>query len=142
MKRKSSHKQFAVRRHHKEGKGWRYAVLLGVMVLVVYAVLIFAYHVSHHDETQTPGTFYAEKISDWMAERKAKSKKVNKPVKRKVLSQNHEEPQIHFEFYNSLPNAKMPELRSGKRTPKQMIADADQLERDILEAAQRGRSKH
>lgn len=121
----------------QQGSRWRWLAGITVIVAALCGVVWWKASII---------TAYYAKFSTWVADKRTHLvKPTTHPIKRVAANQGDAEPQIHFEFYTTLPNVRVGELNSVVKkevkpsAPKVAIADADELESELSVAAKEAR---
>lgn len=99
---------------------WRWLLLIGVLAILLFGVGIFINNYKKQTPMALKVSGYFSQITSWITERKNHFR--HNLTKAKPLATNKidEEPQIHFEFYNTLPNMKVA-----------VSVDANELEKEL-----------
>lgn len=95
-------KILAVKRTSKLAR-LRWFFVVSVLVLVAGAVL-FLHHANRRPGVPIVINGYIAKIKTWVATRKSRINHGINKVKQLAANKNEAEPEVHFEFYNTLPN--------------------------------------
>jgi len=122
---------------------WRWVVLL--LVFVVCLIFLFSpYSASMTITWHRLADNYLLPLKQWL-----KSHHASAPTRIATVNKSREtheaEPEIHFEFYTTLPNMQMPAAMAEKSVEKVSpskkiaIADAKELERELVQAKQEAR---
>ena len=101
MKRNATKKQVKT---NDEGRiRWQWILLTGIGVVLLCGIGFFVYQGKKQWGPSGISDYFAQ-IKTWIAERKSRLHQDVTKVKQVVANKSHAEPQIHFEFYNTLPN--------------------------------------